>query len=41
MMNPKKNSIESLATVSLMYVASELFSNHNIINLPEGVKYTY
>jgi hypothetical protein len=39
MMN-QKNSIESLATVSLMSVASELFSNHNIINLSEGVKYT-
>ena len=40
MMN-QKNSIKSLATVSLMSVASELFSNHNIINLPKGVKYTY
>jgi len=41
MMNQKTDSIESLATASLMAIASELLSNHNIINLPEGAKYTY
>ena len=41
MTNQKENSIESLSTASLMAVASELFSNHHIINLPGGVKYTY
>ena len=40
MTNQNEDSIESLATVSLMAVASELFSNHNIINLPKGAKYT-
>lgn len=40
MPNQKNDSIESLATVSLMAIASELLSNHNIINLPEGAKYT-
>jgi len=38
MMNQKTDSIESLATASLMAIASELLSNHNIINLPEGAK---
>ncbi|AKB74464.1 Mobile element protein [Methanosarcina lacustris Z-7289] len=41
MMNQKNDSIESLATASLMTVASELFSNHHIITLPKGAKYTF
>ena len=40
-MNQKNDSIESLATASLMTVASELFSNHHIITLSEGAKYTF